>query len=80
MMGMGFGFGLVLMILFWIFIVGLAVWLLSSLFPRATDISRTNKGNLTNSPFEILRERYARSEISKEEYDEMIIVLKTELR
>ena len=80
MMGMGFGFGLVWMILFWVFIVGLAVWLLSRLFPRATDTSRSNKENLPDSPLDIVKARYARGEISMEEYDEMINVLKTEMR
>jgi putative membrane protein len=80
MMGMGFGFGLILMILFWILVVGLAVWLLSSIFPRTNDTSRTTKGNLPNSPLEIIQERYARGEITKTEYDEMISVLQNEMR
>ena len=80
MMGMGFGFGLVWMIIFWVIIVGLAVWLLSSLFPRAIESSRNEKGNFSDPPLEIVQERYARGEISKEEYDEMINVLNTEMR
>lgn len=74
MMGMGFGLGalgLFLMLVFWLVVIGLAVWLLSSLFPRTTDAFRKRKGDSSESPLEILQQRYARGEISKVEYNEM---------
>ena len=74
MMGMGFGFGglgLILMLVFWLVIIGMAVWLLSNLFPRATDAFKTGKKDLSESPMEILKQRYARGEISKAEYNEI---------
>lgn len=74
MMGMGFGFGalgLILMLVFWLVVIGLAVWLLSNLFPRATDAFRTPKSDSSESPLEILQQRYARGEISRAEYNEM---------
>jgi putative membrane protein len=71
MMGMGLGVGLILMLVFWLFIIGLAVWFLSNLFPRATDAFKTNKKDQTESPMEILQQRYARGEISKAEYNEI---------
>ena len=66
----GFGFGGILSILFWIVIIALAVWLISSL------VSRTNSqppANLppTESPLDILKKRYARGEITKDQYDQM---------
>jgi putative membrane protein len=50
----------VLMLLFWAAIIGLAIWLVL----RVTG--RSSKGN---GALSIARERYARGEISKEEFD-----------
>ena len=66
----GFGFGGLFMILFWIVIIGLGVWLVSSL------VSRTNSQPPANLPpaesaLDILKKRYARGEITKEQFDEM---------
>ena len=76
MMGMGFGlggFGLIIMLIFWVVIIGLAVWFLSTLFPRATNqASNTSpQAGRTESPLEVLQRRYARGEITKAEYEEM---------
>jgi putative membrane protein len=64
--GWGMGFGGPFMILFWILvIVGVVVlvkWLL--------DQSSTGKGSHDKSALEILRERYARGEINREEYEQ----------
>ena len=76
MMGGNFGFGMmngfggVFMILLWIVIIGLGVWLISGL------VSRTNSQPPSNlqpieSALDILKKRYARGEISKEQFDEM---------
>ena len=78
MMGMGFGFGglgIVLMIAFWVVIIALAVWLLSNVFPRAMSNSSapatTQRSDLSESPLEILKRRYARGEINREQYEMM---------
>jgi putative membrane protein len=76
MMGFGFGgFGLIFMLLFWVAIIVLAVWLLSSLFPRVTNTSPTQPALPRHVPsesaLEILKQRYARGEISKTEYEDM---------
>ena len=79
MMGFGMGgFGgldVVYMLIFWVVIIGLGVWLLSRLFPRVTgdtpSRSTTGRGDLSESPLEILRQRYARGELSRTEYEEM---------
>jgi len=47
------------MILLWIGIIGLGVWLISSL------VSRTNSQPSTESALDILKKRYARGEITK---------------
>jgi putative membrane protein len=52
--------GWVLMTVFWIGLVALAVWT----FPRVTRHSHGGNGALATA-----RERYARGEISKEEFD-----------
>lgn len=73
MMGFGMGFGLVgllLMALLWGGLILAAVWLIRALFPQAghpTAVSSIAKP----SAHEILDGRYARGEISREEYDSM---------
>jgi len=76
MMGFGMGgLGLIFMLLFWGVIIALAIWLLSSLFPRVKNMSSppftTQHDEPSQTPLEILQRRYARGEISKTEYEEM---------
>jgi putative membrane protein len=52
--------GGVLMVLFWAGVVGLAVWA----FSRLSKHSHKENGALA-----VVRERYARGELSKEEFD-----------
>ena len=77
-MMMGFGYGglnMILMILFWVVIIVVAVWLLSRLFPQVTGFSAPPPGGKRSepaeSPLDILKQRFARGELSKAEYDEM---------
>jgi putative membrane protein len=69
--GLGFGvFGLVLMFIFWGGLIALAVWLASALFPRANrETSISTDQNL--SAQEILDRRYARGEITRDQYELM---------
>jgi putative membrane protein len=76
MMGFGFGgFGMVYMLIFWIVIIGIAVWLLSRLFPaganRTAPSDRTRRSDGKESALDILQMRYARGEISQREYEQM---------
>lgn len=80
MMGFGFGgLGLILMILFWVVVIGLAVWLVSRVFPQTASYPPTQSGNNrsgnSTDAMEIVRQRYARGEISKAEYEEIIETL-----
>ena len=70
MMGLGMGFGLLLMILFWGGLISLAVWLVRALFPH-TGRSPALAAGRGLSAHEILDRRYARGEISREQYDLM---------
>ena len=68
--GMGFGwFGFLFMAIFWIVIIAAAIWLLSSLFPKSNQTAVT--GNSPDTAVDILKKRYARGEISKEEFAAM---------
>jgi putative membrane protein len=78
MMGIG-GFGMMLwMVIFWVLVVGLALWLLSRLFPGTGDRSSTGQLSVSDTvisgsrrALDILKERYARGEITKAEYQEI---------
>ena len=77
MMGFGFGgFGLIVMAFFWVAIIAIAVWVLGKIFPRVTGSSSSHSGEWRNdlslSPQEILKQRYARGEVSKAEFDEIL--------
>jgi putative membrane protein len=71
MMGLGFGvFGLLFMLLFWGGLIGLAVWLVSALFPRS-DRRLPDPDERALSASQILDRRYARGEITREQYELM---------
>ncbi len=63
-MGWWMGFGVILMILFWGAVIALIVWVVKR-FTGGTDSNRKN------DPLDIARERYARGDISKEEFDQI---------
>jgi putative membrane protein len=67
MAGMGW-LGMVTMILFWIGILLLVIWGVSGLFP-------TNQRTTGPTALEILQQRYARGEISREEFEQARNVL-----
>ena len=71
--GFGFGFGWIFMLLFW----GLVIWAIIALM---RGVSGTGSGccgknhgehKMNNNALDILKERYAKGEISKEEFDKM---------
>jgi putative membrane protein len=77
MMGFG-GFWMILwMVIFWVLVVGGALWLLNRLFPGAgrgsSGQSPANGTPMNGSAraLDILKERYARGEITRAEYQEI---------
>jgi putative membrane protein len=67
--GMGLGwFGYLMMAIFWIAIIAAAIWLFSNLFPQN---KQTPSGDAPEPAVTILKKRYARGEISKEEFEAM---------
>lgn len=71
MMGMGFGiFGFILMLLFWAGLIALAVWLVSLVFRSGGQTSPPVRRQ-SDSPQAILDQRYARGELSREQYELM---------
>ena len=75
MMGMGFGLlGLLVMLLFWVGLILLAVWLVRAIFTGSSNSHTytSRHGESTNSnALEILAQRYARGEITREQYEIM---------
>ena len=73
MMGYGLGmagFGWLWMIIFWGILILLAIWLVSLLFPAARKSEPDDNRSL--SAVDILKKRYARGELSQEEYQQML--------
>lgn len=67
--GMGFGwFGFLMMAIFWIFIIAAALWFFSNLFPQNRQ---KDSGDVLETAVTILKNRYARGEISKDEFETM---------
>ena len=80
MMGYNFGFGgwfgMLFMTFFWVAIIVLAIWLVSKLFSgrAGTDIAPSITPTQLTQPQtadEILKQRYVRGEITKEQFEEM---------
>ncbi len=81
-MGYNFGFGgffgMILMVLFWVGIIVLAIWLVSKLTSgsasRNTNVSEPTT-SLSQPPLvsasELLKQRYVRGEITKEQFEDM---------
>ena len=70
--GGGFGFGWIFMLLFW----GLVIWAIVALARGAGGHSccghgNNGKGHGEKSALDILKERYAKGEVSKEDFDRM---------
>jgi len=69
--GMGFGGGWIFMILFWGLIILGVVYLVKILLGGPTNQKKRNE-----SAQEVLEKRFARGEISKEEFEDAMMVLR----
>lgn len=64
------GFGIIWMLLFWGGLIALAVWLISLLFPSIKEPA-DDDNSAPSSAHEILKVRYARGELTSDQYREM---------
>lgn len=62
--GWGAGFGWIFMVVFWILVILGVVYLVQA-------ISKTSRKEDKETPLDILKKRYAKGEITKEEFDKM---------
>jgi putative membrane protein len=62
------GWGMVPMTLFWLVILGLVIWLIFRLVERGRPPGDAGRGRAE----EILKERYARGEIDRETFQDML--------
>lgn len=67
-MGSWMGFGSIWMILFWVAIIALVVWGIKALTTRG-DSGPTAAAR--RDPLDIAKERFAKGEISKEEFEQL---------
>ncbi len=75
MMGYYGGFGFspwmgIVMLLFWVLVIGGIAWLVAWLV-REERLAHVGPGPSRPRPLDILRERYARGEITREQYEQM---------
>lgn len=79
--GFGYGYGMFFTLLIWMLIIGLVVWFVTWLVSRNRHNAVTNAGSISapasDTAIEILKQRYARGEISKAEYETMLDDLST---
>ena len=67
MTGFGMGFGSLWMILIWVLIIGGGIWLVATLFPKASTTNNNDQPG--DTALTILQQRYARGELTKEEFE-----------
>ncbi len=75
--GYGYGWGMgprmmgggIMMLLFWVLIIIAAIWLVQSV-ARGANSTRIS-APMSESPLDILKLRYAKGEINKEQFDQM---------
>jgi putative membrane protein len=73
MMGSGMLGMMAVLVLFWLLVIGAALWLLSRLFPatRQEHQATGRKRSGSDTALDVLMQRYARGEITKTEYEEI---------
>lgn len=69
--GWGFGFGWIFMLLFWGLVIWAIIMLARNLAEGGGCCGMKKDHNPQNKALDILKERYAKGEISKEEFDKI---------
>ena len=64
-----FGIGVLIMIAFWVLVIGGAVWLVVTLARGSGFTGAQSAAGQT--PLDIMKARYAKGEITKEQFEEM---------
>ncbi len=67
-MGWWMVFGSIWMVLFWAAIIALVIWVVRKLAEREGSRSSTTE---RRAPLDVAKERYARGDISKEEFEQI---------
>lgn len=70
MLGFGMGFGLIFLVLIFGGVILLGLWMVKALFPNGQKPLESQKDREL-PPEEILDLRYARGEITRDQYDQM---------
>jgi putative membrane protein len=65
------GFGMILMMGFWLIVPLLLIGAVAFALGWRPQLNRTGSTQTSQTPLEILKARYARGEISREEYDQI---------
>lgn len=63
-----FGIGALIMIAFWVLVIGGCIWLVVTLARGASTGAASATGQ---TPLDILKARYAKGEVTKEQFEEM---------
>jgi putative membrane protein len=71
MMFFGMGFGILIMIIFWGGLIMVGVWIVRNIFRNSPQLFTSQGVNRINDANETLKQRYARGEISREEFEAM---------
>ncbi len=66
-----FGLGWLFMLAFWVLAIGGIVWLVVALVQNAQRSAAGGGLALRQTPLDVLKTRYAKGEISKEQFEEM---------
>jgi putative membrane protein len=64
----GISFGWIWMVLFWAAVIAIIIWVIKKLTERQTTSSDTTR---SEKPLDIARERYAKGEITREEFEQL---------
>jgi putative membrane protein len=71
MAGIGLGFGWIFMLIVWVLVIGVIVFLVRGVSGHGCGHLRDEKKPREKTAVDILKERYAKGEISKDDFEKM---------